>query len=175
MASVGAADTHCGGTVQTVDPASCSGASDGGASDASSDVDAGVAACEYGAPLFGMEGDDDDCKYHFAWTSTAICQGAAGTFFTVTVTNKADGSAVTGADMRAETFVPSSPACDAIPSHTGPNSFVHLHEGPPGTYVGPIQFDRAAEWNVRFHVFESCSDEPEDSPHGHVAFRVTVP
>ncbi len=178
MASVGAADTHCDpGIVQTVDPASCAGDPDSGVVDdaGTSDVDAGVVVCEYGDPLFGMEGDDDDCKYHFTWTSTPICEGAAGTFFTVTVTNKSDGSAVTGADMRAETFVPGGPACDAIPSRTGPNSFVHLREGPSGTYSGPVVFDRAAEWIVRFHVFETCSDVPEDSPHGHVAFRITVP
>jgi len=172
MPSVGAADTHCDpGIVQPTSQASCAGLD----VDAFTDVDAGVPDCEYGAPLFGASGDDDDCKYHFAWSSTPICQGRAGVFFTVVVTSKVDGSPVTGADMRAETFIPGGTACDAIPMHTGPNSFVHLREGPLGTYVGPIEFDHTGEWNVRFHVFESCSDVPAESPHGHVAFRVTVP
>lgn len=30
-------------------------------------------------------------------------------------------------------------------------------------------------WMVRSHLYETCSDEPEDSPHGHAAFFVTVP
>jgi hypothetical protein len=28
---------------------------------------------------------------------------------------------------------------------------------------------------VRFHLHENCSDVPEDSPHGHAAFYVSVP
>jgi hypothetical protein len=46
----------------------------------------------------------------------------------------------------------------------------------PGTYsVGPVRFDQAGRWFVRFHFYETCSDAPEDSPHGHVAFWVDVP
>ena len=46
----------------------------------------------------------------------------------------------------------------------------------PGVYkVGPIQFSRAGIWQVRFHLFEECSDDPDDSPHGHAAFFIQVP
>jgi len=36
-------------------------------------------------------------------------------------------------------------------------------------------FDKSGRWVVRFHFFESCSDVPDDSPHGHVAFYIDVP
>jgi hypothetical protein len=36
-------------------------------------------------------------------------------------------------------------------------------------------FDQSGRWVVRFHYFETCSDVPEDSPHGHVAFYIDVP
>ena len=46
----------------------------------------------------------------------------------------------------------------------------------PGVYkVGPIKFDAAGIWTVRFHFFEECGDAREDSPHGHAAFYVKVP
>lgn len=182
MPTAGAPDTHCGSTVQATDQASCFGSPE----DAGPEPDAGVAddagtgpGCEYGATLFGMEGDDDDCKYHVSWTSSSICEGSPGVTFTVVATNKSDGSSVTGAQMRAETFVSIDDPCDeALGSgHTGPGSEVALTESTttPGTYVGNVAFDQAGQWTIRFHLFELCSDEPEDSPHGHVAFRLTVP
>jgi hypothetical protein len=172
MPTTGSADTHCAPSiVQTTNQASCFGMVDAG----ESDVDAGVEACEYGDTVFGMAADDDDCKYHFAWTSTPICEGEGGVLFTVVVTNKTDGSPVTGANMRAETFVTMRDACDVTTSHPGPNTFAHFTEGAAGTYTGAIQFDQAGQWTVRFHVFEECQDAPADSPHGHVAFRLTVP
>jgi len=46
----------------------------------------------------------------------------------------------------------------------------------PGVYsVGPVRFDQAGRWTVRFHFFETCLDAREDSPHGHAAFYVDVP
>jgi hypothetical protein len=33
----------------------------------------------------------------------------------------------------------------------------------------------AGRWNVRFHMYEQCSDLTEDSPHGHITFFVDVP
>jgi hypothetical protein len=173
MPTAGAADTHCApDIVQPVAEASCFGAAtDSGETPA----DAGVEPCEYGATLFGMEGDDDDCKYHVAWTSTPICEGAAGTFFTAVVTSRETGMPVVGGDLRAETFVTAGDACDTTTSHPGPNTFSHMAEGPPGTYTGAIVFDQSGQWTVRFHVRDECSDSNEDSPHGHVAFRLTVP
>ena len=46
----------------------------------------------------------------------------------------------------------------------------------PGVYkVGPIVFDAPGIWTERFHLFEECSDDPDDSPHGHAAFFINVP
>ena len=87
--------------------------------------------------------------------------------FTVVATSKGDGSAPAGASCD-----------DALASgHTGPGSEVQLRESAttPGTYVGNVAFDRAGQWTIRFHLFEMCSDDPEDSPHGHAAFHLTLP
>lgn len=178
MPTAGPADDHCGGATQATDPASCfPDTTDAGPPEDTGvpEVDAGVPPCEYGETVFGHEADDDDCKYHVSWTSTPICEGSAGVFFTVVATSTVDGSPATGADIRAETFVTSGAACDVATGHPGPNTFAHLAEGPPGTYSGAIQFDQAGQWTVRFHLYDECSDEPEDSPHGHVGFRLTVP
>lgn len=181
MPTAGPPDTHCGSTVLVADQASCFGSPD----DAGPEPDAGVAddagtgpECDYGDTLFGMEGDDDDCKYHLRWTSSPICEGEPGVTFTVVATHKIDGSPVTGAQMHAETFVSIDAPCDdALGSgHTGPGSEVALTESTttPGTYVGNVAFDQAGQWTIRFHLFDLCVDEPA-SPHGHVAFRLTVP
>lgn len=184
MPTTGPADTHCGTTVQPTSQASCFGsARDAGPPEDTGvpDVDAGVPACDYGDTMFGMEGDDDDCKYHLRWTSTSLCEGASGVTFTVVVTNKTDGSPATGAHVHVETFIaaPAGSSCDdALASgHTGPGSEVTLTESTttPGTYVGNVAFDQAGQWTIRFHLFGECSDEPEDSPHGHGAFRLTIP
>src|ERR1700756_5696260 len=76
----GAADTHCtlpdGGTqAQAVSLASC--APTGG--------DAGV--IDYGDTHYNAEADDDDCKYHLKFTSTAVRE-KMDVNFTATVTNK---------------------------------------------------------------------------------------
>jgi hypothetical protein len=168
----GAADTHCtdtdgGKIVQSTDPASCH--PDGG-------DDAGDQGCPYGDTMYGQESDDDDCKYHVKWSSDPICQGAAGTKFTVVATTRTDNKAATGAAIIAEVFTtsPADADCDNQSTHPGPNSGVKLTEGPPGTYVGNIQFDQAGQWTVRFHLHEDCADLLPDSPHGHAAYHITV-
>jgi hypothetical protein len=179
-ATSGPADTHCGGNAQPVSQASCFG---GGDVDGGDVPDAGTTAvdCDYGDTMFGMEGDDDDCKYHLVWASSPICEGTPGVSFTVTATTTTDHTPVTGAAMRVETFItaPAGSDCDdALASgHVGPGSEVRLTESTtsPGTYSGNVAFDRAGGWTVRFHLFEECADAPEDSPHGHAAFHVTVP
>ena len=129
--------------------------------------DGGAQPADYGPTLDGNSGDEDDCKYHVTWTATPICEND-GVTFTVVVTNKGDGTPLTGADMGTEVFFSIL--------HPGPTPFVNSTEGPPGTYVTkPAKFDQAGDWTVRFHFFENCTDTEEDSPHGHVAFHVHVP
>jgi hypothetical protein len=212
-ATPGPADTHCvGHPVQIVNDSSCfpdagsaggddadassESGGDGGAGDDGASGDAGGSAsdCDYGATMFGpgsdgggpvvVEGDDDDCKYHVAWTSTPICHSATlPVTFTVTVTNLKTGLPVTdipGTEgILPEAFIPTTlDAACAMTTHPSPTSFgdAHLYETNPtsGVYVGQIIFDQAGEWTVRFHIHEECSDDFADSPHGHAAFHVTV-
>jgi hypothetical protein len=96
-----------------------------------------------------------------------VCE-ASGVTFTVTATNKTDGSPVAGADIVAEVFL--------SVTHPAPTAVVHTTEGPAGTYVTePVKFDAPGQWTIRFHLFDSCDDTLEDSPHGHAAFYVEVP
>jgi|SRR5450631_3844640 len=113
---------------------------------------------------------DDDCKYSVSFQNSCVALNTPVTF-NVTLKRKVDGSVATGAD-------PNSPeiymADDA--SHISPSNNIKAPEGPAGTYaIGPIVFDKSGRWVVRFHFFESCSDVPDDSPHGHVAFYIDVP
>lgn len=158
----GPPDDHCaapdgGAVVRVVSQAACHPA-------ASPD---GGATTDYGPTLDNASGDDDDCKYHVAWTSTPVCE-ASGVVFTVVATTKADGSPLAGAAMMAEIF--------ASPTHPSPTPLVESAEGPPGTYVTqPVLFDAPGDWTVRFHFFDACEDLTPDSPHAHAAFYVRVP
>jgi hypothetical protein len=158
----GPADTHCTSTVK-VDPATCNVVPD-----ASADTDGGMdmGVSDYGETLYNSEGDDDDCKYHVKWSAASVAEKADVTF-TVVATNKSDGTPLTGAPVRAEVYLNDT--------HPAPNTNQKSTETSPGTYtVGPIQFDAAGQWTVRFHFNEECNDSPE-SPHGHAAFYVQVP
>ena len=166
----GPADNHCalddGGVMaQPTNAASCHAAGIDGQ------------GCGYGDTRFGTSAYDDDCKYHVVISTTPICEGAAGVNFTVTVTSVTSGALVTGAHTLAEVFTttPGDASCDDMSMHAGPNSGVVLSEISAGTYAGAVEFDEAGAWTVRFHFFEECNDGPEDSPHGHAAFHVTVP
>ena len=156
----GAADVHCrqsdgGVRVQPVNASSCLA---GGA-------DAGV--IDYGATMYNAEADDDDCKYHVKFTTTPVRQ-KSDVNFTVTATVKATGAAATGAKVLAEVYLNDT--------HPAPNTNQKTTEQSGGTYVvGPVQFDAAGQWTVRFHLHDDCSDEPKDSPHGHAAFFIGVP
>jgi hypothetical protein len=163
-AVVGAADSHC--TAATpVDLGACH--LDAGAlPDSGAGGAGGAAAEEEAATLFGSEGDDDDCKYHVAWTSTPVCTGN-GVTFTAVVTNKVDGTPVVGSGLYTEAFLTA-----VHPAQTTGQTTV---EDPPGTYeVGPTRFDASGRWTLRFHLFGDCDDGPA-SPHSHVAFFVDVP
>jgi len=155
----GALDTHCtlpdGGTMVTVvDPAACQ-ISDGGV------------VTDYGATMYNSEADDDDCKYHVKMTASPVYENT-DVNFTVVATKKADGTPATGAKVDGEVFLDTT--------HPAPNSGQKVTESPPGTYkVGPIRFDKAGQWTVRFHLYEQCDDSVEGSPHGHAAFFIAVP
>ena len=76
----GPADTHCAGKpVVVVDPAVCHVEADAGHDhdhDAGAeDAGAEPAGADYGQTLYGSEGEDDDCKYHVKWQSTAVSEG----------------------------------------------------------------------------------------------------
>lgn len=166
----GPKDDHCKKTVK-VDPGVChtadAGGGDAGEDAAGLDDDAGAGAGgAYGATMYNDEGDDDDCKYHVKWSARSVAKGSDATF-KVVLTNKSDGSPVTGAPIDPEVYLDDT--------HPAPNSDPSSSEDTPGTYtVGPISFDASGKWTVRFHIHDEC-DDSETSPHGHAAFFVQVP
>ena len=202
--SSGPADTHCDGTVQPTTEASChpdAGAVGGGsvgdagsAGDAGFPDDAGTMTadaeaadagedCPYGDTMFGHEADDDDCKYHVVWSSTAIC-AQTSVVVTVTLTNLGDGTPAAGVPggIMVEPFIPAAvdASCDDKALQGAPLSpsiGSYLPETPAGSgvYQGPVVFPAAGEWTLRFHIHEECADLLPDSPHGHAAFHVDVP
>jgi hypothetical protein len=150
----GPTDTHCTGTAQVVDLSTCHANADAGAPD-------------YGPTIYNSSGDDDDCKYQVSFTATPIRQNQNVTF-TVTAKTLTDLQPATGADVLAEVFL--------TDTHPAPNSGQATTEKSGGIYdVGPIKFDAAGRWTVRFHLHEDCQDATEDSPHGHIAFFIDVP
>ncbi len=169
-AAVAGTDNHCAGKLVTVDPAVCHVvASDdaGGTQGDAGDADGGAADMpDYGPTMTGTEGDDDDCKYHVKWQSTAVSENADVTF-QIVATLKKDGTPLGGAKPYAEIYLNDT--------HPAPNTAVATTETTPGTYtIGPVRFDAAGNWNVRFHFHDECNDS-EESPHGHAAFFVKVP
>jgi hypothetical protein len=181
QATPGPADMHCTGQpVQMTNEGDCF-VDAGPVDDAGTDAgDAGPTdTCDYGDTMFGYSGDDDDCKYHVVWSSTPICETSVT--FTVTVTYLGNNAPVTGIPqgVLVEPFIPTvaDAACDNKATHISPSSFNPLPETPPGsgTYVGPVVFDAPGDWTLRFHIHEECSDDFDDSPHGHAAFHITVP
>ncbi|HEY5147624.1 MAG TPA: hypothetical protein VII82_12710 [Polyangiaceae bacterium] len=133
---------------------------------------------EFGPAMYGTKGSDvtkgsdDDCKYDVQWTSTPICEGGNGVYFTVSATKRVDGTPLTG----AMPYIESVQACSHPSPNPPPPAVNSTEEISPGTYkIGPIVFDRPGGWVVRFHFFGSCDDFLPTSPHGHAAFFVTVP
>jgi hypothetical protein len=168
----GDADNHCIGVTPIItSQASChvgadaaAPGDDGGASD-----DAGA---EEPAPIHsGAESDDDDCKYHVKFSTTPVVVNSNLTF-NVTVTRLSDNAPATNAAVTLESYL-----ADNL-FHPIPNNGTQTTESPAnsGKYViKPIKFDASGRWIVRFHLYESCDDILEDSPHGHVAFNFDVP
>jgi len=177
----GALDTHCTVNGEMIKQAvgacvalqrhAAGGAGDGEASVNASSGGAGGGGAEEesAAVLYNASGDDDDCKYHVSWTSTPVTENK-DVMFTVTLTRLADDRPATGAEVTPEVTLDDT--------HVSPSTDFGSMESPAGSgvyKVGPIRFDQAGRWVVRFHFFEDCSDVPEDSPHGHAAFFVSVP
>lgn len=168
----GEADTHCvasDGTPVNQSIGLCQ--KDGGDVGAAGAGGAADAADEEYVVRYGSSAADDDCKYDVSFTSDCIVQNSP-VYFTATFKKRAeDGAPATGDD-------PSSPEIflDADHSHISPSLDIKAPEVSPGTYkIGPVIFDAPGRWVLRFHFFEECSDIPEDSPHGHVAFYIDVP
>ncbi|HVY38712.1 MAG TPA: hypothetical protein VHM31_12280 [Polyangia bacterium] len=180
--SVPANKSTCGVSFSSDAGAATTGTDDAGEStDAGADKDAAAGKDsgadtadlgDYGPTMYGSAGYDDDCKYYVSWVSTAIKENA-DTYFTVTAIRAADGKPASCAGIRPDV---SLSLTHGVPAPKAPAS-----EIAPGVYkVGPIRFDAPGNapghyWTVRFHLYEECSDDPEDSPHGHAAFYVRVP
>lgn len=159
----GASSAADGGN--TVTTSADGGAADSGAADGGDD--GGAMTSQFGATMYNAEGDDDDCKYHVKWTSTAVKENV-GVTFEVNAIRRMDGQPAVGANIQLEAYLnPTTPTV----SNNIPN-----HESAGGNYsVGPVIFQKPGMWTVRFHLYETCSDTPDDSPHGHAAFYVNVP
>jgi hypothetical protein len=195
---IGVPDSHCAApdgtlTIQTIgvcdviDPArvpssqaTCSvsfnadaGTSTGTPVDAATDPDAGTPTSDYGPTMYGSAGNDDDCKYYVSWISTPI-QEHVNTYFTVTALRLQDMKPATCAGMIPDVSL--DPVDGGFSTHGIPAPSTPSPEIAPGVYnVGPIPFDAPGTWTVRFHLYEECGDDTEDSPHGHAAFFVNVP
>jgi hypothetical protein len=167
----GPVDTHCivGGSKQAKPVGMCVAAATVGADHVHDAADAGVGdggatEGEYGATLFNAEGDDDECKYHVRFTSAGA--PSSGVTFTVHVDKLVAATPALAAGVEVEAFLDET--------HPAPASGTST-EIAAGTYrVGPVVFDKPGRWTVRFHLYESCSDVPEDTPHGHLAFYYDV-
>ncbi|MEY4549153.1 MAG: hypothetical protein RL685_5348 [Pseudomonadota bacterium] len=158
----GAADDHC------VDDAGMSIVQSIGACSTTAVVDGDGEEEEELGVFYGSEANDDDCKYRVSFTHSCILQNRPVTF-DVTLRRSSDGSVATGA-------MPSTVEVFMEDGHISPSNTFTGPERTPGTYgIGPVVFDRPGRWTVRFHFFETCSDIPEDSPHGHTAFYIDVP
>jgi hypothetical protein len=174
----GAVDMHCQNmTPVKVDPLSCNPPLD----DASAPGDdGGTGASEFGDTMFNAEGDDDDCKYHMKFTDSAAPKVNEKVTFNLTLTYLATGAPATGAIDSQGDGVTIEAYLDSNHTHALPNTTPPLGatEKPAGSgvyVITPVQFDASGRWVVRFHVFETCSDALDTSPHGHGAFFIDVP
>ena len=185
----GATDAHCEGvTPVVVDAAACmtpepdgGEAGAGGATAEAGDGTAGADCnathdAEYGETLYNSEGDDDDCKYHAAWSSTPI---RLNQDFTVTLTTSDNATqqpleALEDGALplsRVEVYQP----CQPNRRPPAQNALAKFKETAPGVFTGgPLRLDQPGRWVIRFHLYEQCLDG-EHSPHGHLAFFIQVP
>lgn len=130
--------------------------------------DGGLLPEDQPAVRFNASADDDECKYHLSFTTTAVKKDSN---FTVTVvaTRKADGQPASAADIEVE-------AVTADKTHVAPDLMPKTTEGPLGTYkIGPLRLDRTGRWIATFHLYEECTEVAKDTPHGHASFHFDVP
>jgi len=159
-ATKGPADDHCGSDVTVVDMSVCHVVD-------TSDVDAGEGGgSDFGETMYGMEGDDDDCKYHIKWSATSLCQDE-DVYFTLDLTYKADSKPVKGAMPEPDITLNETVPADTAAAEAEETSAGHYR-------LGPVRFSQSGDWTVRFHFNDNCTDS-ETSPHGHAAFFVTIP
>ena len=157
--------TEAGADGGIVDAATTEGGTGGSASDAG--ADGGAPVSDYGPTMYNNSGSDDDCKYNVNWESTPVKENVGVTFY-MNAIRRADEQPAEGANVVLEVYLNSS--------HPTPSTNIPNKELSGGNYiVGPVIFDAPGMWTVRFHLYEMCSDDPEDSPHGHAAFYVNVP
>ena len=82
------------------------------------------------------------------------------------------GKPATGAAIVIESYLSDNQL------HVIPNTGATPTETPAGSgkyQITPLKFDAPGRWVVRFHLYESCDDTLDDSPHGHAAFYFDVP
>ncbi len=162
-------DAHCTDSdgnpiIQETLAEACMDSSAGGAADGAGGA---APAEEEELTLFNAEGDDDDCKYHVAFSANCVELNRDVTL-TLHVNSRSDDAAVEGATPTTEIYLSDT--------HLAPNTKPKTVVVAPGVYkIGPVRFDKPGRWTLRFHLFEECLDAREDSPHGHVAFFVDVP
>jgi hypothetical protein len=158
----GPADRHCyddgGGEFLTYDPTQCT---------VDAGDDSGDGGSDFGTTMYGTSGNDDDCKYFVSYTVAPVCENE-GISFNVTLEDATTLAPITYmGDVRIEAFL-----SDTHPANTAATTSTLTA---PGVYkIGPVAFDAAGQWTVRFHFFENCTDSPT-SPHGHAAFYIQVP
>ena len=193
----GAADEHCKGKdMPKVDPMACTSAVDDDAhagmdmsgmgggdaatmpDDATSGGDGGMGPMDDEGPaMFGTSGLDDDCKYGLKWQSTGAGLNQ-DIWFQLDVTYAADGKPATKVAETTNPIVIEAYVDNGDPTKNHPalvNGQTSQEDAAvPGRYiVGPVKFDQAAQWTVRFHLYGVCNDG-ETSPHGHGAFLFAV-
>jgi len=167
----GTLDVHCNGvTPIVIDPNSCN---------VTPPADGGVV--EEPLPVgFNAEADDDDCKYHVKFAATPTAKQNQNMTFKVTVTYLADGSPATGGvnaqgdGVAIESYLADNES-HVVPNTTPPTMATETPAGSGVYTITPVRFDAAGRWVVRFHLFETCTDAVEASPHGHVGFYFDVP
>src|SRR4051812_44147347 len=93
VAAAGPADTHCGAVAQRVEHQRCHPG-----------PTAGDEPRPNGAPMYGEDGADDDCKYFLTWTADDACPGGDATF-QLTATFAATGAPVRDAHPTIEAYL----------------------------------------------------------------------